>query len=212
MFLVSNPKKSGQYYYDKRTGILYKCHFKRPVPGKEIAPFSWVLLISSLAFIILAPAYFTYQHISLLHISLLLNLSFFVLELCLAHFYMKRIRMQIERDGTALVLRNLNIEELKALKRDFLRGIVIYSGLYYTFFCGMVFILFLNAVIFFYGKQYIISLTFLLYAIEFWGYDFYFTRRKYQKDVLEEIDSLLRNQENMHGTGDGSLPQDENSK
>ena len=83
MFLVSNPKKSGQYYYDKRTGILYKCHFKRPVPGKEIAPFSWVLLISSLAFIILAPAYFTYQHISLLHISLLLNLSFFVLELCL---------------------------------------------------------------------------------------------------------------------------------
>ena len=120
--------------------------------------------------------------------------------------------MQIERDGTALVLRNLNIEELKALKRDFLRGIVIYSGLYYTFFGGMVFILFLNAVIFFYGKQYIISLTFLLYAIEFWGYDFYFTRRKYQKDVLEEIDSLLRNQENMHGTGDGSLPQDENSK
>lgn len=187
MFLVSNPKKSGQYYYDKRTGVLFRCHFRRPAPGKEIVPFSWVLLISTFAFIFLLPHFFTYPYA-----SILLNVGSFALELCLVYFYMKRKRMQIEKEGTAYVLRNLNKEELKSLKNDFLRGIVIYSGLFYTFFGGMVFMIFGTAVIFFYGKQYILSLTLFLYAIEFWGYDFYFTRKKYQKDLLNEIDSLLK--------------------
>ena len=113
-------------------------------------------------------------------------------ELCLVYFYMKRKRMQIEKEGTAYVLRNLNKEELKSLKNDFLRCIVIYSGLFYTFFGSMVFMIFVGVVIFFCGKQYILSLTLFLYAIEFWGYDFYFTRKKYQKDLLNEIDSLLK--------------------
>ena len=150
-------------------------------------PFSWVLLISAFAFILLLPNFFTCPYT-----SLLFNVSSFALELCLVYFYMKRKRMQIEKEGTAYVLRNLNKEELKSLKNDFLRGIVIYSGLFYTFFGSMVFMIFVGVVIFFCGKQYILSLTLFLYAIEFWGYDFYFTRKKYQKDLLNEIDSLLK--------------------
>ena len=198
MFLVSNPQNSGQYYYDKRNGVLFRCHFRRPAPGKEIVPFSWILLISVFAFIILLPYFFTCPYT-----SLLLNVSSFTLELCLVYFYMKRKRIQIEKEGTAYILRNLNKEELKLLKIDFLRGIAIYSGLFYMFFGGIVFMGFVGAVIFFYGKQCILSLTLLLYAIEFWGYDFYFTRRKHQKDLLNEIDFLLRRQD-VDVSGGGS--------
>jgi hypothetical protein len=204
VFLVSNSKDFGQYYYDKKNGVLFNCHFKRPAPGMEIVPFSWVLLISFFAFIFLLPQFFICPYT-----SILLNVCSFALELCLVLFYMKKKRMQVEKEGTAYILRNLDLEELKALKRDFFRGIAIYSGLFYTFFGGMVFMIFVLVVIFFYGKQYILSFTLLLYGIEFWGYDYYFTRKKYQKAIIKEIDSLLC--QHIPGTGDGSLSHDENS-
>ncbi len=192
MFLISNSKETGQYYYDRKNGVLFNCHFKRPAPGMEIVPFSWILIISFFAFIFLLPHFFTYPYV-----SILVNVGSFALELCLVHFYLKKRGAQIKKEGTAYDLQNLYIEELKVLKNDFFRGIIIYSGLFYTFFGGMVFMIFATAAIFFYGKKYILSLTLFLYAIEFWGYNFYFTRKKYQKDVLKEMDFLICQQENV---------------
>ena len=88
------------------------------------------------------------------------------------------------------MLEDLNKDELKKLEKECLNGMAIYSGLNKYYYTGMVFMLFVVPIIFFYGKHYILSFAFLLYAIELWGYDYYFTRKKHQKDYINTINSL----------------------
>ena len=208
VFLVSNSKLYGQHYYDKKKHIIYRCRFQHPSPGAETVPFSWILVISFLVFVFHLPFFFVYPSA-----SLLLNLGFFILEVCLGTLFNIRKRRQAEKSGVTIELRDLDVEKLQELKKEIMQGIIIYSGLGHYYFTGMVFMLFVVGGIFLYGGYYVLSLNFMLYAVESLGYNFYFTTKKHQKDLLNEIDSLLKESGtgdgSLCGTGDGSLSHDE---
>ena len=187
VFLVSNSKRYGQHYYDKKEKIIYRCRFQHPSPGAETVPFSWILVISFLIFIFHLPFFFVYPSA-----SLLLNIGFFILEVCFGTLFNIRKRRQAEKSGVTIELRDLDVEELRELKKEIMQGIIIYSGLGHYYFTGMVFMLFVVGGVFLYGRYYVLSLNCILYAVESLGYNFYFTTKKHQKELLNEIDSLLR--------------------
>ena len=191
VFLVANSKRSGQYYYDEKERIVYLCHFRIPKPGEETAPFTWLLAICSLVFISLLPHFFVHPFS-----SIIFNLGSFALVVCLGVIYARKRQQRVKKEGIAYVLEELSRDELKELEKGCHHGMAIYTGLSQVYLRVLILCLIGVAIIFSYGKQYIISIAFLLYAIELWGYDFYFTRIKHQKDYINTINTLLQQWDN----------------
>ena len=191
MFLVANSKRSGQYYYDEKEQIVYLCRFRIPKPGEETAPFTWLLAICSLVFISLLPHFFVHPFS-----SIIFNLGSFALVVCLGVIYARKRQQRVKKEGIAYVLEELSRDELKELENEFFHGMAIYTSLSRVYLRVLLFCSIGVAFIFSLGKQYTISIAFLLYAIEFWGYDFYFTREKHQKDYMNKINTLLQQWDN----------------
>lgn len=191
VFLVANSKRSGQYYYDEKERIVYLCHFRIPKPGEETAPFTWVFAISLLVFISLFPRFFVHPFS-----SILFNLGSFALVVCLGVIYARNRQQRVKKEGIAYVLEELSRDELKELENEFFHGIAIYTSLSRIYLRVLVFCSIGGAALFFFLKHPVFSIYFLLYAIEFWGYDFYFTRQKHQKDYFDTIEALLKQWEN----------------
>ena len=201
MFLVANSERTGQYYFDEKVGTVYLCHFWLPKPGEETAPFSWLLAICFLVSIFLLPHFFVHPFS-----SILFNIGSFALVVCLGGVYTRRRRKRVKREGTAYVLTELSRDELKELEKGCHHGMAIYTGLSQVYLRVLILCLIGVAIIFSYGKQYIISIAFLLYAIELWGYDFYFTRIKHQKDYINTINTLLQQWDNGQRIARSKVP------
>ena len=183
MLIISNSAQDGQFYAEKKSFDIYCCHFRRPLPGMEIAPFSWVLVVSLLTAVFLLPFFFQKPYMFLLY-----NIGAFAIEIGLASLYIKKKREKIRQEGTKYVLNDMNADELKALKKGIMRGSVIYTSLYYHFYYGLVFTLGAMAVVILSsGKELSIGIGCALFAIELWAFQRYFAQGKYQKKVLDEI-------------------------
>ena len=151
-----------------------------------VAPFSWFLPLNLLLYFLLLPNFFTKSNI-----SILFNAGSFAFQIGLCVFYMRKKRLQIKNEGTAYVLRELSKGQLKELKDDVLRGI-LFPGYFYAFFVSTILIVLVIIIVLLIGKRYVISFTVLLYVIEYWGYNFYFSRKKHRSDFLKEINLMIR--------------------